>query len=167
MKPLGRTAFAASLGILVLLCVVFSVQFLQGGPRSGFLLSYLVLIAWTGYLLAAALGRWQTSLLLGFTLGLVGPAVGVALVVAFEFGAVEPGGSPYERLTHLMAVLWLPGNWLSSIVGMETRLGDLDISRSAEILEWIRLIPFNSLVYTLLVGGTGFLLKNEAVRTEK
>lgn len=56
-----------------------------------------------------------------------------------------------------MAILWYPGNWVSSILGMEVRLSDLHLTRREELYEWLRLIPLNALVYGALALATRFM----------
>lgn len=148
MKLASRTLLWSSLAVSVIMCVGFSFPFLRGGFRSGFLLSLLVLVAISGLTLASSTHHSRFTILVGLALGLVGPAIGTILVTGFEAGMLEPGTGFYQGLTQLMAFFWLPGNWVSAMLGMETRLADLDLSRLAEFLEWIRLVPLNAATYT-------------------
>jgi len=150
MKISNRKICAGVLVILALLCVGFSRGFLQGGARSGFVFSYIAFVAVGSLAVATAFPRWQTWISVCALAGLVGPTLALVLIVGAEGGALNAESQLFRTLASLMAVLWYPGNWVSSLFGMEVRLSDLHLTRSDELYEWLRLVPLNALVYGLV-----------------
>lgn len=164
MMSSKRKMLLLALVALALLCVAFGLGFLLGGARSGFVLSYIGFTAVGILALATTLRRWQPWISAGALAGLVGPAIALVLIAGAEGGALRPDAELFRRLASLMAVLWYPGNWVSSLLGMETRLSDLDLSRRDELYEWIRLVPMNCLVYGVLALPARFLVSRVPFR---
>lgn len=142
---------------LAVLCVGFGREFLRGGDRAGFVLSYLGFVAVASFLLVSVGSRWRPWLLVGAYAGLLGPALALVLVAGAESGALAPEEELLRKLASLMAILWYPGNWISSVLGMEVRLNDLHITRREEIFEWLRLVPMNAFIYSLLALAARFM----------
>jgi len=160
MKTYSELSVAGILALLGLSSVWFAHGYLQGGSRVGFVASYMGFVAVGAFALAALLPRVKLALLVGTVCGLLGPAIALGLIWAYEGGVLHPDGSVFRRLVRVMAILWLPGNLVSSLLGMPGRLSHPDISRRAELYEWLRLVPLNVVVYALLAAGVQLLRRS-------
>lgn len=158
MKTSRRVVLVGLVAVLVCLCSWFARDFLQGGGRVGFIATYIGLIAVAVLALSRLVPESKTALVLGGMVGLIGPALAVLIIVGSEAGILDPEGKIFKSLARMMAVLWYPGNWVSSMLGMEVRLNDLDLTRRAELYEWLRLVPLNAGVYGLLIVGIRVLI---------
>lgn len=153
MKSSRRRILLIALAGLGLSCFLFGLEFLRGGARAGFVFSWVGFLAVGTLIAATRLRLWQTWIA-GFALGgLVGPAIALLLIFGDERSFFGPESSTFRGLSSLMAILWYPGNWVSSVLGMETRLSDLHLTPREELYEWLRLVPLNMLVYGLMGLG--------------
>ena len=56
-------------------------------------------------------------------------------------------------MARLMNLLWWPGCLVSTLLGIRVRLNDLDITPIDELMEWLRLISLNVIVFALVAVG--------------
>ena len=157
MQPSRSSALVILLAVLAFLCTWFALGFLQGGSRVEFVAAYLGFLAIGSFGGAALFPRYRDSLFLGALGGLLGPAVALAIITGNQTGTLNPGGAVFKGMARTMAILWYPGNWVSSLLGMEARMSDLHLSSRAELVEWLRLVPLNTFVYALVAGGVQLL----------
>jgi len=147
---LSLSAFLAIAGIL---CVYFGMSFVRGGSRIWFVVSLLWLAALSSVVVASAYYRLKWPILVGAACGLSGPLVAAAIIAGVEVGVIHPGGSVVTGMARLMNLLWWPGCLVSTLLGIRVRLNDLDITPIDELMEWLRLISLNVIVFALVAVG--------------
>jgi hypothetical protein len=150
MKSSRRKILLLALAVFGLSCFAFGREFLRCGARSGFVFSWIGFVAAGTLTVATTFRRWQSWIAAVALAGLAGPAIALVLISGAEASFLTPDSELFRGLSSLMAVLWYPGNWVSSFFGMEVRLSDLHLTPRDELYEWLRLVPLNVLVYGLV-----------------